>query len=141
MAPAGPAATQAAAISLAGRRILLVEDNAINQQIICGLLEETGLSIEVADNGRQAVDLFQARPQELILMDIQMPIMDGYEATRQIRALDPQVPIIALTANAFAEDIAKTRAAGMNAHLCKPIDIGQLKALIEDLLGPSPPLR
>ncbi len=139
--PAGPAATQAAAISLAGRRILLVEDNAINQQIICGLLEETGLSIEVADNGRQAVDLFQARPQELILMDIQMPIMDGYEATRQIRALDPQVPIIALTANAFAEDIAKTRAAGMNAHLCKPIDIGQLKALIEDLLGPSPPLR
>ena len=137
-APAGPAAAQPAAVSLAGRRILLVEDNAINQQIVCGLLADTGLSIEVADNGRQAVDLFQARPQELVLMDIQMPVMDGYEATRQIRALDPQVPIIALTANAFAEDIAKTHAAGMNAHLCKPIDIAQLTALLGNLLGPDP---
>ena len=90
--------------------------------------------IEVADNGQQAVDLFQARPQELILMDIQMPVMDGYEAARLIRALDAQVPIIALTANAFPEDIERAQAAGMNAHLSKPIDIQQLKALIRDYL-------
>ncbi len=120
--------------NLAGRWILLVEDNVINQQIVCGLLEDTGLLIEVADNGQEAVDLFRARPQELILMDIQMPVMDGYEAARLIRALDAQVPIIALTANAFPEDIERAQAAGMNAHLSKPIDIQQLKALIGDYL-------
>jgi len=142
------------AASLAGRRILLVEDNAINQQIVCGLLEDTGLLIEVADNGLRAVELFQscmasqlappsgAQPPEpilpeLILMDIQMPVMDGYEAARLIRALDAKVPIIALTANAFPEDIEKAHAAGMNAHLSKPIDLQRLKALLGEFLQPA----
>ena len=162
------------AASLAGRRILLVEDNAINQQIVCGLLEDTGLLIEVADNGQRAVELFQSRmasqldspsgdqpgkpillerrppeltlagrmpPEpslpELILMDIQMPVMDGYEAARLIRALDAKVPIIALTANAFPEDIEKAHAAGMNAHLSKPIDLQRLKALLGEFLQPA----
>jgi len=168
----GPAKRIAA--SLAGRRILLVEDNAINQQIVCGLLEDTGLLIEVADNGLRAVELFQSRmasqlaspsgdqpgkpillerrppelrlpgrmpPEpslpELILMDIQMPVMDGYEAARRIRALDARVPIIALTANAFPEDIEKAHAAGMNAHLSKPIDLQRLKALLGEFLQPT----
>ncbi|NCA71204.1 MAG: PAS domain S-box protein [Sphingobacteriia bacterium] len=138
-----PQAAQPAAPSLAGRRILLVEDNAINQQIIRGLLADTGLQIEVADNGLQAVELFrsqcasdQAQPPELILMDIQMPVMDGYEAARRIRALDTQVPIIALTANAFPEHIEQAHAAGMNAHLSKPIDLQQLKATISECLQP-----
>ncbi|NCA68908.1 MAG: response regulator [Sphingobacteriia bacterium] len=144
---AASAASQAPLDSdlLAGRRILLVEDNAINQQIVCGLLADTGLLIEVANNGAQAVERFQTLvdatasdgPPELILMDLQMPVMDGYEAARRIRALDPEVPIIALTANAFSEHVEKTRAAGMNAHLSKPIDLGQLKAMIGELLRPA----
>jgi len=178
-APEDATSLPQAADSLAGRRILLVEDNAINQQIVCGLLADTGLLIEVVDNGQQAVELFQSRlafqlgsqsraqlrmasqlgppsgvkpsepmppepmppeegmPPELILMDIQMPVMDGYEATRQIRALDPHVPIIALTANAFPEDIEKAHAAGMNAHLSKPIDLQRLKALLGEFLRPT----
>ena len=136
-APEDATSLPQAADSLAGRRILLVEDNAINQQIVCGLLEDTGLLIEIADHGQQALEMFQDRPQELILMDIQMPVMDGYEAARRIRTLDPRVPIIALTANAFPADIEKGRAAGMNAHLSKPIDIRQLKALLNDFLRPS----
>jgi signal transduction histidine kinase/CheY-like chemotaxis protein len=130
--------------SLAGRRILLVEDNAINQQIVCGLLADTGLQIEVADNGAQALERFQTLidaaagdgPPELILMDLQMPVMDGYEAARRIRALDAEVPIIALTANAFSEHVEQARAAGMNAHLSKPIELQQLKAMIGAFLQP-----
>jgi CheY-like chemotaxis protein len=139
--PLAPAATPEVTAAehrsdaLAGRRILLVEDNLINQQIVCGLLEDTGLLIEVADNGEQAIELFRARPQELVLMDIQMPVMDGYEAARRIRALAARVPIIALTANAFPEDIERAQAAGMNAHLSKPIDMQQLEALIADYLS------
>ncbi|KAA6187812.1 response regulator [Thiohalocapsa marina] len=134
---------QQVAPALAGRRILLVEDNAINQQIVCGLLAGTGLEIEVVDNGLQAVERFQAQRRpggtlpELILMDLQMPVMDGYEATRRIRALDADVPIIALTANAFPEHVEMTRQAGMNAHLSKPIDLRQLKGLIEAFLPRS----
>ncbi|NCC41599.1 MAG: response regulator, partial [Gammaproteobacteria bacterium] len=134
-----PASDRLASRPFAGRRILLVEDNAINQQIVRGLLADTGLLIEVADNGQRAVELFRARPQELIFMDIQMPVMDGYEAARRIRALDPRVPIIALTANAFPEDIEKAKAAGMSAHLSKPIDLKRLKALVSAALQPAEP--
>ena len=130
--------------ALAGYRLLLAEDTPINQQIVCGLLADTGLLIEVVDNGQQALERFQSmatspgqRP-DLILMDIQMPVLDGYEATRQIRALDAKIPIIALTAHAYADDIEKARAAGMNAHLSKPIDIRQLKALLSRFLPREP---
>jgi CheY-like chemotaxis protein len=121
---------------LTGRRILLVEDNLINREIVLGLLEGRGLTIDVAMDGRQAIDQFRQAPCDLILMDVQMPVMDGLEATRQIRELDPMVPIIALTANAFPEDVAKTRAAGMNAHLSKPIDLEQLLRVLYRFLGP-----
>ncbi|NEX17341.1 MAG: hypothetical protein C1943_12090 [Halochromatium sp.] len=130
--------------ALVGHRLLLAEDTPINQQIVCGLLADTGLLIEVVDNGQQALERFQAmarspsqRP-DLILMDIQMPVLDGYEAARQIRALDAEIPIIALTAHAYPDDIEKARAAGMNAHLSKPIDIRQLKALLGRFLLQEP---
>ena len=123
---------------LEGRHLLLVEDNAINREIVLGLLEGSGLVIEVAWNGQQAVARCQQRSFDLILMDIQMPVMDGLEASRRIRARDPQVPIIALTANAFPEDIDNTRAAGMNAHLSKPISLDQLQAVLRQYLTLDP---
>ena len=133
-----PNASPTPGAPLAGRRILLAEDNPLNQEIVLGLLDGTGLMIEVAADGEQAVARFQAHPPDLILMDINMPRLDGYGAARQIRALDPRVPIIALTANAFQEDEERTRTAGMNAHLNKPIDAGQLLALLEQfLLAPA----
>jgi CheY-like chemotaxis protein len=123
---------------LAGRRLLLVEDNAINRQIVLAYLRRGGgLIIEVAENGQEAVDRFRQATYDLILMDLQMPIMDGYEATRLIRELDQQVPIIALTANAFQEDVEKTRAVGMNEHLIKPLDLAQLRAVLMKYLRPG----
>ena len=119
------------------KRLLLVEDNAINQEIIKGFLQGTGLRIEVASDGQQGVELFQRLPCDLILMDIQMPVMDGYETARRIRALDPRVPIIALTANAFPEAMEKSRRAGMDAHLIKPMDRAQLLAVLSKHLDMS----
>ena len=124
---------------LTGRRILLVEDNLINREIVLGLLEGRGLTIDVATDGLAAIDQFRRAPCDLILMDVQMPVMDGLEATRRIRELDPMVPIIALTANAFPEDVAKTRAVGMNAHLSKPIDLEQLLRVLYRFLAPMTP--
>jgi signal transduction histidine kinase/CheY-like chemotaxis protein len=106
--------------------ILLVEDNHTNQEIILGLLETTGLHIDLAVNGVEAIKMSQTHHYDLILMDIQMPIMDGYEAARTIRRGDEKIPIIALSASVMQEDIAKTKAAGMNEHLNKPIDIAKL---------------
>ncbi len=111
---------------LSGSKILLVEDNTTNQEIILGLLEESGINIDVANNGQEALIKYADGGYELILMDIQMPIMDGYEATKQIRDTDKKIPIIALTANAMKEDVEKTREAGMNAHLNKPIEVDKL---------------
>ena len=122
---------------LAGRHILLVEDNPINREIVLGLLAGRGLTIATAEDGRQAVDQFRRSPCDLILMDVQMPVMDGLEATLQIRELDPVVPIVALTANAFPDDVVKTRAAGMNAHLSKPIDQAQLLGVLQGFLAPQ----
>jgi len=113
-------------LSLKGSTILLVEDNKINQEIISGLLESSKLEIEIAVNGKEAVEKFENNKYELIFMDIQMPIMDGYEASKLIREKDKEIPIIALSANAMAEDIEKTKAVGMNEHLTKPINVEKL---------------
>ncbi|MDR2595930.1 MAG: response regulator [Treponema sp.] len=112
----------------AGRRVLLAEDVEINREVVLALLEPTQLEIDCAENGAEAVRMFSEAPNryELIFMDVQMPEMDGYEATRRIRSLDIQngkiVPIVAMTANAFREDIEECLAAGMDDHIGKPID-------------------
>lgn len=123
---------------LDGKKLLLVEDNELNREIAVELLETHGLLINTAENGLIAVDKFKASaPGEYagILMDIQMPVMDGYKATKAIRALEREdaraIPILALTANAFASDIGKAHSAGMNDHVAKPIDI----AIFMETLG------
>ncbi|MDR2825574.1 MAG: response regulator [Deltaproteobacteria bacterium] len=123
-----------------GLHILLVEDMEINQEIVLGLLESTGLDIDCAENGVEAVQKVRANPEKyaLIFMDIQMPQMDGYEATRQIRALAcetaRQIPIIAMTANVFREDIEKCLASGMNSHVGKPINMEEVMASLRKYL-------
>lgn len=125
-------------------RILLVEDNEINREIAVELLSAKGYIIETAEDGSIGVNMLKnAAPgyYSLILMDIQMPVMDGYEATRTIRKLeDPKlsgIPIIALSANAFAEDFQKSLEVGMNAHVAKPIDIKNLCILLDQILLPT----
>ena len=125
-------------LALRGKRILMVEDNALNREIAAELLSVTGAEIETAENGREALNTVRSRPGEfdLVLMDIQMPVMNGYEAVQAIRALHrpdtDALPIVALTANAFDEDVLRSRKAGMNAHLSKPLDI---RKLVETLRG------
>ena len=126
---------------LSGRRILLVEDNMINREIAKEILSVTGAGIDTAENGREAVETYTAAADgsyNLILMDIQMPVMDGYEATGRIRSSGKSdaasVPIYAMTANTFAEDIARARDAGMNGHISKPIDTVALMQLLRKLL-------
>lgn len=123
--------------SLEGLHFLAAEDNEINAEILTELLDMEGASCEIVENGQRAVERFQnADPAEFdaILMDVQMPVMNGYEATKAIRALDcsraKEIPIIAMTANAFAEDEKAALDAGMNAHVAKPLDIELLKAVI-----------
>jgi CheY-like chemotaxis protein len=123
------AAIENAAGKLKGRHALLADDVAINRVIAASLLEETGLEIDEAEDGVQAVELFKkSAPNhyDIIYMDIQMPNMDGYKATAEIRGMDRAdartVPIVALTANAFKEDIDRAIANGMNAHLAKPME-------------------
>ena len=112
--------------------ILLVEDNSINQEIIMGLLENSNIQLDIASNGKDGVELFKQKSYALILMDIQMPVMDGYEASDVIRKIDEKIPIIALSANAMKEDMEKSKLHGMNTHLNKPIDVEKLyKALLK----------
>lgn len=115
---------------LNGSLILLVEDNKINQEIILGLLEESGIIIDIANNGSEAIEMFEKKSYELILMDLQMPILDGYEATKIIRSYDTHTPIIALTANAMVEDMEHTKSIGMNEHLNKPVNIEHLYEIL-----------
>lgn len=133
--------TQAADPTFAGTRLLVVEDNELNMEITTTVLEEAGFSVDQAVNGQEALEkVATAAPGQyaLVLMDIQMPVMDGYEATRRIRALpDPakaQIPIVAMTANAFAEDRANALAAGMNDHIAKPFDIHTLLWKLAEIL-------
>ena len=113
--------------SLLNGNILLVEDNAINQEVALSQLKRLGLTAHVAHNGAQAVEMVKTQHYQLILMDIQMPVMDGYQASEQIRRFNKHTPIIALTAAAMIEDREKALAAGMNDHLPKPINREQLR--------------
>ena len=124
------------------RRILLAEDIALNQEIAMEILSMTGVQVEVADNGRETVEKFEASPEgyfDIIFMDIQMPVMDGYEATKLIRRLHRKdaenVWIVAMTANAFVEDIRLSREAGMNEHCSKPVDPERLQDILRGRFG------
>ena len=128
-------------IDFSQKRLLLVEDNEINMEIAQMVLSQAGFMVDTAENGQIAVDLVSASAPgyyDAILMDIQMPVMDGFEATRTIRSLpDPslaRIPIIAMTANAFKEDVQETLNAGMEAHIAKPIDVEILLKTLTDVL-------
>jgi CheY-like chemotaxis protein len=124
-----------------GHHVLLAEDVEINREIVSALLDPTFLKIDFAVNGVEAVRMFRETPEkyDAILMDVQMPEMDGYEATRAIRSLDiPQaksIPIIAMTANVFREDIEKSIETGMNAHLGKPLDMDEVFSVLGKYLA------
>ena len=127
--------------TIKGKRILLAEDNELNAEIAKTVLEDVGALITRVENGQQAVELFEEKPAgtfDAILMDLMMPVMDGYTATRKIRSSERSdaktIPIIAMTANAFQEDAEKCIAVGMNAHLAKPLDIEKVKTTISHLV-------
>lgn len=138
-APEHPAVS--AAPNYAGLRMLLVEDNELNMEIASEIIGSTGIAIEQAWNGAQALKMLEAAPEghyDIVFSDVQMPVMDGYEATRRIRALNrddvKDLPIIAMTANAFAEDRQKAQEAGMSDYISKPVDIDELFALLHKWL-------
>jgi CheY-like chemotaxis protein len=122
-------------------RVLLAEDIEINREIVIAYLSPTRLSIDCAVNGAEAVRVFGESPEkyDLIFMDIQMPEMDGYEASRRIRAMESEwarnIPIIAMTANVFREDIERCLAAGMNDHVGKPLDLNEVVAKLTKYLS------
>ena len=126
---------------LSGHRVLLAEDNQLNQILAENILQSAGLEVEIANDGSEAVEKMKSAAAgyyDLILMDIQMPVMDGYEATRQIRALEDKdkasIPIVAVTANAFEEDRQVAMEAGMNGHLAKPYDVPAIMKTLKELL-------
>lgn len=132
--------TPASPYRFEGKKVLLVEDNLLNQEIAQAILQDAGFTVDTADDGDVAVERLQDSKQgefNLVLMDIQMPKMDGYAATRQIRTLPSDVanvPIVAMTANAFEEDKQKTIRAGMNAHFARPIEAGRLMETLSHIL-------
>ena len=115
---------------LAGSNVLLVEDNAMNQELAVGLLEMKGVRVDVADTGEAAVRMANAGSYDLILMDVEMPVMDGCEAARRIRATDQRIPIIAMTAHSAQERRERCLQAGMNDFLSRPIDAADLFAVM-----------
>ena len=127
--------------ALQGKRVLVVEDNELNMEIIHTLLEEDGMQVEEVYDGQQAVTRIEQTPAgyyDLILMDIMMPVMDGLEATRRIRQMEREdchtLPIVAMSANAFDEDVKRSLASGMNGHLSKPVDMGKLRKMLIKVL-------
>ena len=129
------AVKEATSASIEGLSVLLVEDNELNMEIAKFIIENEGANVTCATNGKEAVNIYKKSPEffDIILMDIMMPEMDGYEATKVIRSLDSKIPIVAMTANAFAEDKIKTKKAGMNAHLSKPLDKDTLVQVVAKL--------
>ena len=123
-----------------GKRILLVEDNELNREIAGEILQMTGAKVETAENGKIAVEKVEASPEglyDLVFMDIQMPVMNGYEATAAIRSLPGEkgkLPIVAMTANAFAEDVQLAKNTGMNGHIAKPLDMNKLNDVLKNWL-------
>lgn len=142
--PEQPTSQDALRARLAGRRVLLVEDNEINQEVAVGLLVDSGMQVEVAENGRVALDRLAIDPAfDAVLMDCMMPVMDGFEATRAIRAQPGlrRLPVIAMTANALPEDRQRSLDAGMDEHLPKPIDPTLLlSTLLRWIERPEPPV-
>ena len=138
---AGQVRTEVEDFDFNGRKVLLVEDNELNTEIATMILETAGMEVSTANDGTVAVDMMRnakTGDYDLILMDIQMPVMDGYEATRKIRALGTEVsriPIIAMTANAFKEDREAALEAGMDEHVAKPVDIDKLRKAIASVLN------
>ena len=133
----------AAKIGLRPARILVVEDNPTNQLVAVGILTKLGLSADVAGNGLEALQALETIPYDLVLMDMQMPELDGLGATRQIRnaqsrVLDPRVPVVAMTANAMQGDREECLAAGMDDYVSKPVEVGALVAALEKWLKPAP---
>ncbi len=126
-----------AGLDYSDKRILLVEDNDLNREIASEILGMTGAKVETAENGKAAVDMVDSAGEwyyDIVFMDIQMPVLNGYEATAAIRAVPSEyakkLPIVAMTANAFAEDVAKAKSAGMNDHVSKPLDFSKLKEVM-----------
>ena len=139
---ATPEETQPEEVDFSGKRLLVVEDNMVNLEIARMILEQMGFVVETAENGKIAVDMVEDSEHgyyDAVLMDIQMPVMDGYTATKCIRALeDPilaTIPIVAMTANAFAEDVRSSEEAGMQAHIAKPIDVNIMRNTLAEVLG------
>lgn len=135
-----PAEAEPKRCDFTGRRVLLAEDNELNGEIAQDILGEAGFEVEWAENGQLCLEKFEQSPEgyyDVILMDIRMPVMNGYEASQAIRKLtrqDAGLPIIAMTADAFAEDIQRCRESGMDEHIAKPIDIGKLMKTLEKYL-------
>ena len=118
--------------------VLLAEDNLVNQKVAARTLQTLGYRVDLVQNGREAVTAWSSGRYDIILMDCQMPELDGYEATREIRRLEKgglRIPIVALTAHAMAGAEQESRAAGMDDHISKPIDRAKLASCLERLLA------
>jgi len=127
-----------------GKNLLVVDDIEINREILIALLEDTGAIIDCAENGKEALEMIERAPEkyDFVFMDLEMPKMNGYEATKMIRALDDEkaraIPIVAVTANVFKEDVDRCLKVGMDAHLRKPLDIDMVLRVLRQYLSPAP---
>jgi CheY-like chemotaxis protein len=142
MLATGAAPPALGAVPFGESRVLLVEDNFVNQRVAVYMLTKLGARVDVAKHGREAIDMLGKSGYDLVLMDCQMPEMDGFEATRVIRdcssaVLNHEIPVIAMTANAFPEDRARALACGMNDFLAKPVDRPVLASMLEKWLKPA----
>ena len=137
-----PQEKQEKTVDFSTKRLLIVEDNMVNMEIAKMILKQAGFTVETAENGQIGLDMVKASPDgyyDAVLMDIQMPVMDGLTAARSIRSLEnpvhANIPILAITANAFKEDEEKAKEAGMQAHIAKPIDVDKLLVTLAKVLS------